>query len=226
MTTVISDFEKRVLEIDTYFSYIENIEVKGAQLFFPNNLTHKYQIHKLELMKILKANIFLMLYNLAEASIKQSIAEIYDRISSENLKYCDVIDEVKSIWLNETQRNFTNTSTENILKIVNNIADEIIQIKFDSERIISGNIDGRKIKEFSIKYGFPSKVHFRANEGKNLHLVKIQRNNLAHGVISFAECGRNYSIGDLKTIKHEVIIYLRRILKNIELFLQNRGYAI
>jgi hypothetical protein len=226
MTTVISDFEKRVVEIEMYFAYIESIEEQHAFLYYPNKITHKFLTHDGELIKVLKANIFLMLYNLSEASIKQSISEIYDQISSEKLKYKEVIDEVKRIWINEKHGNFKTIGTDRIFNIISNIAEEIIDIKFDSEKVISGNIDGRKIREFSKKHGFSSKVHIRANEGRNLHVVKTQRNNLAHGVISFAECGRNYSISDLKKIKHEVIIYLRRILKNIDTYLQNRQYAV
>jgi len=226
MTTVILDFEKRVVEIEMYYKYIESIEEKNAMLYFPHKITHKFLTHDGELIKVFKANIFLMLYNLSEASIKQSISEIYDQISSEKLKYKDVIDEVKRIWINEKHKNFKTIGTERIFNIISNIAEEIIEIKFDSEKVISGNIDGRKIREFSEKHGFSSKVHIRANEGRNLHVVKTQRNNLAHGVISFAECGRNYSITDLKIIKHEVIIYLRRILKNIDHYIQKREYAL
>jgi hypothetical protein len=226
MVTVISDFEKRVSEIETYFSYIENIEKKDALLYFPRNKTHKFSNHNPELLKVLKANIFLMLYNIAEASIKQSISEIYDQISSEQMSYKDVIDEVKHIWINENYKNYKNIGTSRIFNTINSIAEDIIEIKFDSDKTISGNIDGMKIREFSVKYGFSSKVHKRANEGIKLHLVKTQRNKLAHGVVSFAECGRNYSISDLEIIKHEVIIYLRRILRNIDRYLIDQKYAI
>lgn len=226
MNTVISDFEKRVTEIEIYFSYVENLEEKKAVLYFPDKATHKYINPNAELIKVLKANIFLMLYNLAEASVKQSISEIYDQITAEGLKYSEVIDEVKRIWIDEKHRNFKNIGTEKIFEIISTIAEEVVNIKFDSEKVISGNIDGRKVREFSEKHGFSSKVHVRANEGRNLHLVKTQRNNLAHGVVSFAECGRNYSTADLKKIKQEVIIYLRGILKNIDGFLQRKEYAL
>ena len=74
MISVLSDFEKRVEEINVYFLLIENIEEKDAVLYFPNKRTHKYQPHNAELIKILKANLFLLLYNLSESSIKQSLA--------------------------------------------------------------------------------------------------------------------------------------------------------
>lgn len=226
MISVLSDFEKRVEEINIYFLLLENIEEKDAVLYFPNKRTHKYQPHNAELIKILKANLFLLLYNLSESSIKQSLSEIYEQITDQQLKYEEVIDEIKKIWIDEKHNNFKNKGTENIFKAINNLAEEIIEIRFDSEKVISGNIDGRKIKEFSVKHGFSSKVHKNAKDGVKLHQVKTQRNNLAHGHISFAECGRNYTISDLREIKHQVIIYLRRILKNIERYLDNQKFAI
>ncbi len=226
MISVIADFEKRVFEINLYFKLLEDIEEKNAILYFPDKQTHKYRAHNVELIKVLKANLFLLLYNLCESSIKQSISEIYDNISNSRLEYMSVIDEIKQIWIYEKHSNFKNIGTENIFKSINSLAEEIIDISFDSEKIISGNIDGRKIKEFSVKYGFSSTVHKNAKDGVKLHQVKTQRNNLAHGLISFAECGRNYTISELREIKHQVILYLRQILKNIDKYIVNQKYAV
>jgi MAE_28990/MAE_18760-like HEPN len=226
MITVLADFEKRVVEIELFFKHLENLEENGALLYFPSRIRRKIQPHNIELIKVFKANVFLLLYNLAESSIKQALTEIYDKISSENLMYQKVIDEIQKIWIAQNHDNFRNKGTENIFNAINQLTNEIIDIKFDSAKSISGNIDGRKIKEFSIKYGFSEKTHRNANNGNKLHQVKTQRNQLAHGNISFAECGRNYSIGQLRDTKKEVILYLRNILRNIKKYLDNKAYAI
>lgn len=226
MTTVLADFEKRVTEIELFFKHLENLEEKNAQLYFPSRTKHKFQPHNNELIKVMKANVFLLLYNLAESSIKQSLSEIYDTITSENLSYTSVIDEIKKIWIAQNHDNFRNKGTDTIFTSINNLATEIIDIKFDANKVISGNIDGRKIREFSEKHGFSEKTHKNANNGNKLHQVKTQRNNLAHGTTSFAECGRNYSVSQLRDIKKEVILFLRNILKNIKKYLDNRKYVI
>lgn len=226
MVTVLADFEKRVAEIELFFKHLENLEVDGALLYFPNRTRRKTQPHNNELIKVFKANIFLLLYNLAESSIKQSLTEVYDTISSENLSYQDVIDEIKKIWIAQNHDNFRNKGTDNIFIAINQLATEIIDIRFDSTKVISGNIDGKKIREFSAKYGFSDRTHRNANNGNKLYLVKTQRNNLAHGNISFAECGRNYGVGQLRDMKKEVILYLRNILRNIKKYLDDRKYAI
>lgn len=226
MVTVIADFEKRVTEIELFFKHLESLEEDGALLYFPNRTRRKTQPHNNELIKVFKANVFLLLYNLAESSIKQSLTEVYDSISSDNLTYQDVIDEIKKIWIAQKHDNFRNKGTENIFIAINQLASEIIEIRFDPTKVISGNIDGRKIKEFSTKHGFSDRTHKNANNGNKLHLVKTQRNNLAHGTISFAECGRNYGVGQLRDTKKEVILYLRNILRNIKKYLDDKEYAI
>ena len=226
MVTVLTDFEKRVTEIELFFKHLENLEEKGALLYFPNRTRNKYLSHNNELIKILKANVFLLLYNLAESSIRQSLAEIYDTITSENLTYQEVIDEIKKIWIVQNHKNFRNLGIDNIFTAINQLANETIDIKFDSEKLISGNVDGRKIREFSDKHGFSERTHRNAKNGNKLHQIKTQRNNLAHGNTSFAECGRVYTILQLRETKKEVILYLRNILRNIKTYLDNREYAI
>lgn len=226
MVTVLTDFEKRVKEINLFFKHLENLETNGALLYFPNRTKRKTQSHDTELIKVFKANVFLLLYNLAESSIKQSLTELYDKISSDKLYYNQVIDEIKKIWISQNHDNFRNKGTDNIFSALGQLANDMINIEFDSTKTISGNIDGRKIREFSIKYGFSNKTHKNANSGNKLHQVKTQRNNLAHGNISFAECGRNYSVEELDEIKKEVIMYLRNILRNIKKYLDERKYTI
>ena len=45
MVTVLTDFEKRVTEIDLFFKHLENLEEDGALLYFPNRTKRKIQAH-------------------------------------------------------------------------------------------------------------------------------------------------------------------------------------
>lgn len=225
MNTVIADFEKRVVEIELYFVHLENIEKHNTKIYFPNKSRRNIVEYDPELIKVFKASIFLLLYNLAESSVKQSLSALYDDISAKQLKYNEVIDEVKKVWIEEQHLNFKNKGTQFIFEAINAISGEIINIRFD-EKKISGNIDGRKIKEFSQKHGFSNSTHYKANNGVKMLQVKDQRNRLAHGNISFAECGRNYSINELNLTKKEVMIHLRGILKNIKKHLDESHYKI
>jgi hypothetical protein len=59
---------------------------------------------------------------------------------------------------------------------------------------------------------------------EKLQIVKQRRNDLAHGLISFAECGRYFSIEDLNDIKKQTISFMRFILKYVNKQLNNSYY--
>lgn len=224
MVTIINDFNTRVREIDGYFKLLDSIINQDVKLFFPNKKSHKFKKIDDELIKVMKANCFLLLYNLIESSIKLSITEIYDSITLKTKKYDDVKDEIRKIWISENYKNFKDQGTEFIYTTINNITDDVISINFKPEKVISGNIDGMKVREFSTMYGFSNSTHHLAKNGVKLHQVKKQRNDLAHGAISFSQCGRQYTYEDLFEIKQQVIIYLRGILNNINSYLVHEQY--
>ena len=222
MKTVVADFKKRVAEIEVYLRYLEAIAERDAK---PITTARSKTIRDIdpELVKVLKANMFLLLYNLVESSVRQAITEICDTISSEKLAYSDASDQIKRIWLNEGHQGFKNMSTQEIFQFLENLPDDVIEIKF-RPGITGGNVDGRKIREFADEYGFSCVVHRNANEGVKLYDVKNRRNDLAHGLQSFAECGRNYTVPDLQKTKHEVVMYLRGILQNVSRYLEQKRF--
>ena len=54
--------------------------------------------------------------------------------------------------------------------------------------------------------------------------VKNNRNDLAHGIKSFAEVGKDKSADELIKIKDKVVKYLRQILENISIYIDNQEY--
>lgn len=226
MQTVISDFNKRCKEIHLYLNHIEKIIEQDAKLYIASRPKRKFESVNIELQKVLKANIFLLLYNLSESSIKQALSQIYDSITDENLTYDDVIDEIRKIWIQLNYKNFNQKGTEFIFAAMEDIVTDVINIEFDAEKRISGNIDGLKIRKFASELGFSIRSHHSLKNGEKLHLVKTQRNKLAHGDLSFAECGRNYTVPQLKEIHNQVIKYLNRILLNIEKYIIHKKFEV
>lgn len=224
MLSVINDFNTRVQEIDIYFKLLDNVINKDAKLFFPANKTHKFKDFDSELVKVMKANSFLLIYNLIESSVKLSITEIYDSITLTGNKYDDLSEQIRKIWILENYKNFKNRGTDFIFGAISDIAEDIIDIKFRSEKVISGNIDGRKVSEFAAQIGFSNTTHHLAKNGVKLYQVKKLRNDLAHGSISFSECGRQYTYEDLFETKQQVIIYLRGILNNIKKYVDDEKF--
>lgn len=232
MELVISEFETKVEEINEYFSFIETT----THLRLSTN--HERIQVSATVQNVLKANIFLLLYNLVESSFKNALEKICIQISSDELKYKDVTPEIKKMWIEKEYKNFENLTipkhtqkSEVIMKKIDDIANDIIKIEFyrNPEKTkndnISGNVDAREIKKINEKYG--AKLDTEPDIDTNsLLTVKSKRNNLAHGDETFSECGRDYTFEKLEKIKEESIVYMRFILSHIENFINVKKYKL
>ena len=178
-----------------------------------------------DLLKILKANAYLLLYNIVESSVRSGILAIYDSIKTDGLSYQRVREELRRTWISNVLTPASDSSTEQVFELLQKIiASEIII--FDPQKLkISGNVDARKVRHISATHGFPHTTR-GVRGGEKLVQVKDQRNSLAHGHKSFVECGRDATLDDLELIKKQVISFVRQILKNIERFIDKKKYAV
>jgi len=122
-------------------------------------------------------------------------------------------------------KNFKDRNTDKLLPIVTNISTDIVSKCFDSEKLISGNLDAKEIRKIAKSYGFSYETNARiTKDGNKLLTVKNKRNDLAHGISSFCDCGKDYTIEELLKIKQEIIFYLKEILQNIEQYINTESY--
>ncbi|WP_009634528.1 MAE_28990/MAE_18760 family HEPN-like nuclease [Synechocystis sp. PCC 7509] len=220
--TLFQDFELRSKEVSKYFIFLKNLEQGTVQLSMQDR-GRKPKIQKInsDLEKTLKASGFLLLYNLVESTMRNAIEVIFDELRSQKISFDEVRADIKKIVL----KNFKKCSTDKILENITKISLDIIAVSFDKEKLFSGNIDGKLIKEIAKEFGFSCKTDFRkTGDGKDLLTVKTNRNDLAHGIKSFAEVGRDKSADELLKIKSNVVKYLRGILLNIQEYLSNQEY--
>jgi len=221
MNTVLLDFNTRAQEVDDYFIFLESL-IKQATKLAVADSAGQYQIQSLnpELAKTLKANGFLLLYNLVESTLRNAIEAIFDEFRNQAISFDQLKPEIKIIVI----QNLKNRSLEEI-HLINQISTDIITTTFDRKKLFSGNLDARLIKEIAEKYGFSYQTEpTKTKNGQNLVVIKRNRNDLAHGIKSFEEVGRDKTIEELLEIKDEVIEYLRQILENIKTYLDNQEY--
>ena len=223
MTSVlIEDFNERAKEVSKYFIFLKSLE-QGTTKLSMGVKNDKLRIKEIdpELIKTLKASGFLLLYNLVEATMSNIIEAIFDRLKSERISYDEIRPELKKVVLRNLKKR---TSSDIHLNIVL-ISFDIINAGFDKKDLFSGNLDGRKIRETANEYGFSHVTdHVKTGNGSDLLTIKANRNDLAHGVKSFAEIGRDKTADELLEMKSKVIRYLRQILQNIEIYLDNEEY--
>jgi len=223
MQTVILDFNTRVQEINEYFSFLEGLDNKTIKLTSSENIDEEKNklIDYNLLTKTLKANSFLLLYNLIESSMRNAIEAIFDELKGKKISFNAVRVEIKKVVL----ENFKNRSPNKIHSQIKDISLDIITAGFDSKKLFSGNIDRDEITKTARRYGFSFDTDYaKTKHGENLYDIMEKRNDLAHGNKSFSEIGKSISIGDLLKIKNEVIEYIGQILKNIETYLNNKEY--
>jgi hypothetical protein len=87
-----------------------------------------------------------------------------------------------------------------------------------------GNLDADEIRKVCSGHGINFNPDSTCKGGERLKDVKTKRNELAHGTLSFAECGREYSLKDLTEIKDQTYVFLTGLLDGMNDYYENDGY--
>ncbi|MEM7593989.1 MAG: MAE_28990/MAE_18760 family HEPN-like nuclease [Cyanobacteria bacterium P01_A01_bin.83] len=221
-SSLFEDFEERAKEVSKYFFLLKNLEQGSIKLTMGNSNYQKLRTIDVELEKTLKATGFLLLYNLIESTIRNAIEFIYDDIVSKEVSFDDLRTEIKKIVIQNFKKN---KKSDTLLAEINRITIDIVSASFDKEKLFSGNIDARKIKDAAKNYGFSYQTNERKTQnGIDLLTIKTNRNDLAHGFKSFNEVGKDATSEELLKVQKRVICYLSEILQNIEEYVLNQEY--
>ena len=232
MSDFTNTYNNRKFEIQnfiTFMEYIESSEVsenKGEFYNFihstDNNLTYQ------SLINTLKSNFSLMLYNILEYTVSGLLEELYTEISRNNLSYTDVNEKIQTIWhkvkLNDANKNSAGfdtllTKSKRILDSV--INQEIIALN-PRDTITGGNLDDKALIKIFDSHGITfTKTNFRSDILGN---IKTNRNNLAHGSVSFADALENSSISDLKSKSIILLKFLDELIISVREYTINKKY--
>lgn len=253
------EFDAKIERVDQYFELVFLLDELDEISFSEIGKLTDYQslndlsllnlkflggIYKLDidLKKILKANCYLILYNLIEGSLVSGISAIFDEINSHIplLKYKDVNEKIKVAWFKYKHKQYNLKSSKpkpEIVQALEKIYNEEVFFEHEVEgvvksgheayldtvgREVSANIDEKNLQYFADLYGFQAPI----TSATEIGIVKDLRNKLAHGEISFSEAGRTNTIEDLVKIKNKVFIYLDELLKNIAKYIKDEDYKV
>lgn len=223
MNTTRTEYNKRLNEVEIYLNTIKLLD-KGTCTIECDDIGGNKSTQQIdtELAKILKANGFLILYNLIEATIRNSISAILNAITTDKLSYRNLSDSLKSIWIGQEIKNISEHGTlkTKVAQLSETILNDNLLV-FGNDCInISGNIDAQRIREIAKKFGYGE-----SKDGRCLHTIKEKRNKLAHGEYTFSDVGKEYTSNDLITFKNEVVLYIEDVLNNVETYINNKGYS-
>lgn len=149
--------------------------------------------------------------------MRNAIESIFSELQNQGISFDNLRPELQKIVL----RNLNHKNSDKVCQKIVDISIDIITVGFDKEKLFSGNIDVKKIKKIAQEYGFSPKTKI---DSSDILKVKDNRNELAHGMRTFGEVGKEITADKLMEIKNKVVEYLRQILENIEIYLDNKEY--
>jgi MAE_28990/MAE_18760-like HEPN len=217
-------FEDRLQEIEAYLNLLEGLEQQvqeGPPQFGKSGATITVQQQR-----ILYSSIYLQLYNLVESTITRCLEAVCESVTSRSTHPGHLSDSLRREWVRFIARTHTELNYENRLKSALELCDHFIQTlpisNFEIEKGAGGNWDDDTIDRIiCTRLGFDLRISpdvyrgvkrpFRNDKG-TLEFIKHLRNELAHGSLSFAECGEGVTVSDLRELTNRTSLYLREVV--------------
>ena len=122
MTATQNDFAARVAEIEEYYAFLEKADLDLPTLHYVDGgVTQTFPL-TIDLFRILKANSFLLLYNLAESVIRNCVKEIHASLRADGLPYAKIKDEIKKLWIKNKSPSFQGAKDETVRQKLKELA--------------------------------------------------------------------------------------------------------
>lgn len=210
-------FQDRCDETDEFFDFLEIVLERRTKITKHDSSAF---LMAPKLKKTLRANAILVLYNLIESTVRNFLHAVHVDMHENTIHVVNLIDSLKEKILKDFKKSMKNDYINRIIDINH----DIILESFDIDKICSGNIDAREIKNITAKY----KIQYPYTKGSEtsnaLLQIKTGRNTLAHGKKSFAEYANNLTIDELLTMKEHTITNLSKLATNTESYIEEQKY--
>jgi hypothetical protein len=220
MDLIKEDLKNKSEEIDQFLELLEFIENTES---IANSTKDTYNVDA-RLKNTLKGVVFLLLYNLTEATMRESISHIHDKMDEKAVEFNRLKETIRKEILQRAKSD--KIGLDQLLKNTSPlISINLARATFNEKNLFSGNIDQDEIKKKADIYGFNSSTDYKKTKhGERLKTIKQKRNDLAHGNSSFSEVGRNYTTNELSEFVREVVAYLSEITTSISLYVSSQNY--
>ncbi|WP_412501649.1 MAE_28990/MAE_18760 family HEPN-like nuclease [Shewanella chilikensis] len=230
-------FNERLLDIESYFELVDNIEKAigtGEASFNVNNAPYRITP---EQQKIMYSGIYLHLYNLIESTISLLINAVERHTTSGiNGKLISLSENMRKLYVKSVTAPSEALSNEKRLEKALNLFNQVLQLQPLDLKIPpggGGNWDVSEITKLNESIGVKVKLPkglntkvkrpFRDDKGP-IRLIKDIRNKLAHGSLSFTECGDNHVASEFRKLIDIVKEYLEFLIDCYENFILHGGY--
>lgn len=235
--TIREEFDKRVVEINSFYEILNIIELENPRISAykvedETIIETELQINSAKI-DTLRSSTYLLLYNLIESTVYNSVVSVFDEISDKGLKYFDIVEEVQKYWLNNIYKHDDKKKKETIIETIMNVAIQIFNdtiVLASNEINYGGSLDAQTIfataKSMRIDIGNVHRIYDINKHGQTLIEIKQKRNWLAHGEKSFIEVGSTSSFGQLEEAKDYVISFMSAFIESVENYIKTQQYKI
>jgi hypothetical protein len=210
----LEDFKKRKSQVRRYLAMVSKVE-RETRLSAGRSLDA-------DRLHVMRAGTFLIVYNLVEASARGALEAIYDQMTAERVAFTDLTLEIKR----EVIKGFKRNADPDLQSAMIDVPVDLVAASLDANYHFSGNVDAKLIRSIAEIYGFSADAPKEAHGGRYLLEVKRNRNDLAHGVKTFDEVGRDFPVRTLIEISLRSLLFIEGILNNVADYLDARSYCV
>lgn len=232
MITFKTEFQKRCDDVLEYLKLLEFIDSIATNMHqqidsvsYEGNVIS--YLPNREVQKILRANFYLLLYNLVESTLNSFITVVKDTINDEQVSFDKLITKlihlhIEGLFKEVTSQNrILEISKELYRKTANNDVVLLSRLGFNT----SGNVDYEYFQKVVASLGCRGNLNIDENTVKTaMGRTKEHRNRLAHGNWSFSEAGALLTLSQIKGDHDCIADFLMQSLDNLETFLINKKY--
>lgn len=238
MSDLIDWFEERFGEILAYLDLIDGIEAV-VRSGVPR-LGEDGPIVTAQQQRILNSAVYLQLYNLVESTITNCLDEV-SKVAMRQASWspADLTAELRREWVKHMARTNISTGPDKRLEDAIALCDHLVASlpvgEFDIDKGGGGNWDDTAIKKVAKRIGFDLrvsraverdvKIKIRNDRGAMALIVDL-RNGLAHGRLSFVDCGQDDTASDLRILTNRVAAYLREVVGAFTSYIEEHRYLL
>jgi hypothetical protein len=229
-------FEDRLQEIDAYLDVLDLFEHeahRGPPKIGGTTITGQQQ-------KIMYSSVYLQLYNLVEATATWCIDAVARAVADgSRWRPADLTDELRREWIRTTARTHVSLNHDHRLQQTVDVCNWLLRASpiaaWSVEKGGGGNWDDVLLEEVTARIGCElriSKIVYSQikrvirDDKSALALVKHLRNQLAHGDLSFSECGQGVTVTELREIKNRTAAYLREVVAAFQSYIDGFKFLL
>ncbi len=229
MSDLVQFFENRLQEIEAYLNLLDDIE-KQVQSG-PPQLGTSGSVITVQQQRILYSSVYLQLYNLVEATVTRCLEAMTEAVAEKGLwRPGELSENLRKEWVRAIARTQEELNSQNRLEtaliLFNHLTQSLPINDFEITKGSSGNWDDKEIEDISDRLGLkltiPPTIYknvkkFIRNDQGVLEVIRKLRNDLAHGKLSFEECGNGVTVSDMRNFAEWTSQYLREVVNSFKL---------